>query len=306
MSKNRRCPTLAFESEPGFNHTMFPQMASPHGSNLTCSAPLSRNQVPKTSSARLGLAASRNAVKARQRRTRFITFSLRYCFRLTDIRQMHVAQGCREAACDEVRYRCVQLLVLGGIAGAGRETFVNRSAGACKPDHSHIVQWWRGHLFDDVERLSVEDPDFVQRMDLIVGFQHRAVSEETYAFDLSATAAEIRFCFGDDDVGVEPLRGHLGLNELLEWIATNDVDRSNDGILLDSRKCVSLVSDRLHLKASVQCRGCLLDDQVVEAPGPDREALAAVVQPGQPACCEGYFVAHRRDDADSLDRLQFR
>jgi hypothetical protein len=36
MSKNRRCPTLAFESEPGFNHAMFPQTASPHGSNLTC------------------------------------------------------------------------------------------------------------------------------------------------------------------------------------------------------------------------------------------------------------------------------
>src|SRR3981189_567200 len=26
MSNNRRCPTLAFESEPGFTHTMFPQV----------------------------------------------------------------------------------------------------------------------------------------------------------------------------------------------------------------------------------------------------------------------------------------
>src|ERR1700736_2963151 len=113
MSKKRRFPTLAFRPEPGFNHTMSPQTASPHGSNLTCSAPLSRNQVPKISSARLGPAVSRNAVKARQGRAIFIIFSRGYCCRLTDICEMHVAQGGRKAACDEVRYRGMQLLVLG-------------------------------------------------------------------------------------------------------------------------------------------------------------------------------------------------
>src|SRR3979490_1498355 len=168
MSKNRCCPTLAFESEPGFNHTTFPQMTSPHGSNLTCRAPLSRSQVPKTSSARLGFAVSSNAVKVRQIRTTFITFSLRYCFRLADICQMHVAQGRRQAARDEVGYRGMQLFVLGGIAGAERKTFLDHSAGAGDPARPDVVQWRGGHLFDDVEGFSVEHPDFVQRMDLAV------------------------------------------------------------------------------------------------------------------------------------------
>src|SRR5258708_31797712 len=42
--------------------------------------------------------------------------------RSTDICEMHVAQGGRKAACDQVRYRGMQLLVLGGIAGADRKS----------------------------------------------------------------------------------------------------------------------------------------------------------------------------------------
>src|SRR5258706_11691607 len=223
MSKNKRCPTLGLESEPDFNHTMVPQMASPHGSNLTRTLPLSRNQVPKTSSARPELVVSSNAAKARQKRITFITFSV-FCFRSTDICEMHIAQGCRKAAYDEVRDRSMQVFIPGGITGGWRVTVVDLATGAREPDLRRIVQRWGGPFFDNGKRLAVDNPDFVERMDLAVGFQHRAVGEETYAFDFSATAAEIRFCLGDDDVSVEPLRGHFSLNQLLERIATNDMD----------------------------------------------------------------------------------
>ena len=95
------------------------------------------------------------------------------------------------------------------------------------PTVAHVVQRRGGHLFDDFERLSVENPDFVERMDLVVRCQHCPVSDEAYPFNLSGTAAEIRFCLGDDNVGVEPLRGYFSLNQLLEWIATNEVDGRN-------------------------------------------------------------------------------
>src|ERR1700687_2814846 len=235
MSKNKGCPTLAFESEPGFNQTMFPQTASPHGSNLTCSAPLSRNQVPKISSARPGPAVSRNAVKARQRRAIFIIFSRGYCCRLTDVCQTHIAQGGRKAACDEVRYRGMQLLVLGGIAGAGREILVDRSARSCDPDRPHLVQRRGGHLFNDIERLAVDYSYFVEGVDMVGGCEQRAERDETYPFDPSGTATEIRFRLGNDDIGVESLRRHFSLNELLEWIATNEVDGRNRRVL-DRRK----------------------------------------------------------------------
>jgi hypothetical protein len=42
-------------SAPGLNHAMFPQMASPHVSILTCTAPLSRDHVPKTSFCETGI-----------------------------------------------------------------------------------------------------------------------------------------------------------------------------------------------------------------------------------------------------------
>src|SRR5580700_1586118 len=282
MSKNRRCPTLALVSAPGFNHAMFPQMASPHVSNLTCTAPLSRDHVPKTSSARQGLVVSRNAVRARRTRTIFITFALRCCFRLTGIRKMHVAQGCRKAAYDEVRDRFVQIFISHGFAAAWRVTVVDLPGGTRKPDLHRIVQRRRGPFFNDIEGLSVENPDFVERMDLVVRCQNCPVSDEAYPFDFSGTAAEIRFCLGDDDVGVKALRGHFSLNQLLEWIATDEVDGRNRRIL-DRRKGGSVVTDRLHLKTSVQCCGGLLDNQVIEAPGRDREALTGVaVQPGQP------------------------
>src|SRR3984957_9008930 len=185
---------------------MFPQMASPHVSNLTCTAPLSRDQVPKTWSARVGFVVSRNSVRARQRRTAFITFSLRYCFRLTSIREMHVAQGCRKAAYDEVRDRPVQVFISHGF-GAWRVTVVDLPGGSRKPDLYRIVQRRRAPFFNDIERLSVENSDFVERMDLVVRCQHCPVGDEAYPFALSGSAAEIRFCLGDDDVGVEPLRG---------------------------------------------------------------------------------------------------
>src|SRR5260370_36226269 len=137
MSKNKCCPTLAFESEPGFNHATFPQTASPHGSNLTCRAPLSRNQVPKISSAKLGLAVSRNAVKASQRRATFIIFSRGYCCRSTDICEMHVAQGGRKAASDQVRYRGMQLLVLGRARWVGLENVFPSLVMPCQSDPPH-------------------------------------------------------------------------------------------------------------------------------------------------------------------------
>src|SRR6266850_3396983 len=125
----------------------------------------------------------------------------------------------------------MQVLVLGGIAGAWRETLVDYSTGTCKPDLRRIIQRWGGHLFDDIERLSVVHPDFVEHMDLVVGREQGAVTDETDAFDLSGAAAEIRFCLGNDDIGVESLRRHFSLNELLERIATNEVDGRNRRIL---------------------------------------------------------------------------
>ena len=121
--------------------------------------------------------------------------------------------------------------------------------------------------------------------------------------DLSA-AVEIRFCLGDDDIGVEPLGGHLRPNELLERIATNKVDGSNRRVL-DRCKGRSLVIDRSHFKASAQRDGRLLNDQVIQAPRSDRQALSGVVQPGQARLYEAHLVTDRRDDADGLDRLQF-
>src|ERR1700722_13906623 len=162
MSKNRRCPTLVFVSAPGFNHAMFPQMASPHVSNLTCTAPLSRDQVPKTWSARPGLVVSRNAVRARQRRTAFITFSLRYWFRLTSIREMHVAQGYRKAAYDEVRDCSMQVFISHGF-GAWQVTVVDLPGRTRKLDLHRIVQCRRGPFFNNIEGLSVENPDLVER-----------------------------------------------------------------------------------------------------------------------------------------------
>src|SRR5258708_4559397 len=219
---------------------------------------------------------------------------------------MHVAQGCREAAYDEVGDRSVQIFISHRVAGAWRVTVVDLPGGTRKVDLYRIVQRRRAPLFNNIERPSVENSDFVERMDLVVRCQHCPVSDEAYPFNLSGTSAEIRFCLGDDDVGVEPLRGYFSLNQLLEWIATNQVDGRNRRIL-DRRKGGSVVTDRLHLKTSVQCRGCLLDNQVVEPPGPDREALTgAVVQAGRPRPCEVHLAADRRDDADGLDRLQFR
>src|ERR1700704_3966755 len=304
MSKNKRCPTLAFESEPDFNHTMFPQMASPHGSNLTRTLPLSRNQVPKTSSARPELVVSTDVAKARQKRITFITFSV-FCYRSTDICEMHIAQGCRKAAYDEVRDRSMQVFISHGFAGAWRVTVVDLPGGTRELDLYRIVQRRRDPFFNHIERLSVENSDFVECMDQVVRCQHCPVGDEAYPFNLSGTAAEIRFCLGDDDVDVEPLRGHFSLNQLLEWIATNEIDGCNRRSL-DRRKGGAVVTDRLHLKTSVQCQGCLLDNQIIEAPGPDREALTgAVVQAGQPRPCEAHLAADRRDDADGLDRLQF-
>src|SRR5260221_5730962 len=219
---------------------------------------------------------------------------------------MHVAQGCRKAARDEVRDRSMQVFISYGLAGAWRVTVVDLPGGTRKLDLHRIVQRLRAPFFNNIERLSVENPDFVERMDLVVSCQHCPVGDEAYPFNLSGTAAKIRFCLGDDDVGVEPLRGYFSLNQLLEWIATNEIDGRNRRIL-DRRKGGSVVTDRLDLKTSVQCRGCLLDNQVVEAPGPDREALTGVVvQAGQPRPCEAHLAADRRDDADGFDRLQFR
>src|SRR3981081_3730867 len=137
---------------------------------------------------------------------------------------MHIAQGRRKAAYDEVRDRLMQVLVSDGIAGGWRLAVVDLPAGAWEPDLRCIVQRRGGAFFDNGERLAVDNPDFVERMDLVVRFQHRTVSDQTNAFDLPATAAEIRFCFCDDDIGVEPLRRHFSLNEFLEGIATNEVD----------------------------------------------------------------------------------
>src|SRR5258707_6310993 len=174
---------------------------------------------------------SRNAVRARQRRTAFIMFSLRYCLRLANIRKMHVAQGCRKAAYDELRDRSMQVFISHGIAGTWRVIIVDLPGGTRKLDLYRIVQRRRGSFFNNIERLSIEDPDFVERMDLVVSCQYCPVGDEAYPFNLSGTAAEIRFRLGDDDVGVEPLRRHFGLNQLLEWIATNEVDGRNRRIL---------------------------------------------------------------------------
>ena len=119
---------------------------------------------------------------------------------------MHVAQGCRKAAYDEVRDRPVQVFISHGF-GAWRVTVVDLPGGSRKPDLYRIVQRRRAPFFNDIERLSVENSDFVERMDLVVRCQHCPVGDEAYPFDLSGSAAEIRFCLGDDDVGVEPLRG---------------------------------------------------------------------------------------------------
>jgi len=103
---------------------------------------------------------------------------------------MHIAQGRGQAACDKIRYQRVKLLVLGGITGRGK-IIIGHSTGAGDPDRPAIVQRGRGHLFDHIEGFSVEHPDLVERMDLIVGFERRAVGQKADAFKLSAAAAEI-------------------------------------------------------------------------------------------------------------------
>jgi hypothetical protein len=49
---------------------------------------------------------------------------------LTNGRKMHIVQGRREAACDEFGDRCVELLVLSGIAGVWRERLIDELTGA--------------------------------------------------------------------------------------------------------------------------------------------------------------------------------
>src|SRR5258707_2438599 len=137
--------------------------------------------------------------------------------------EVHVAQGCRKAACDEVRDRPMQVLVSGGIARPWRETLVDRPAGAREPDSLRAVRWRGGHLFDHVERLAVDHPDFVEGMDMVGGCEQGAVACKTDAFDLSATAAEIRLCLGEDDIAAEPLRGHFRRTEFLEWGGTDEL-----------------------------------------------------------------------------------
>src|SRR6266478_7808850 len=73
--------------------------------------------------------------------------------RSTNIREMHVAQGCRKAAYDEVRDRSMQVFIPGGIAGGWRVTVVDLATGAREPDLRRIVQRWGGPFFDNGKRL---------------------------------------------------------------------------------------------------------------------------------------------------------
>jgi hypothetical protein len=117
---------------------------------------------------------------------------------------MHVTQGCRKAAYDEVRDRSVQIFISHGFAGAWRVTVVDLPGGTRKLDLHRIVQRLRAPFFNYIEGRSVENSDFVERMDLVVSCQHCPVGDEAYPLNLSGPAAKIRFCLGDDDVGVEP------------------------------------------------------------------------------------------------------
>src|SRR5216683_1546263 len=64
----------------------------------------------------------------------------RWRCRLANIREMHIAQGRGETACDEIRYRGVELLVLRGIAGAWRECLIDQPTRARQPHRLRIVQ----------------------------------------------------------------------------------------------------------------------------------------------------------------------
>jgi hypothetical protein len=88
----------------------------------------------------------------------------------------------------------------------GEVAVVDLSGGTWKLDLYRIVQRWRAPFFNNIEGLSVENSDFVERMDLVVSCQHRPAGDEANPFNLSGTTPKIRFRLGDDNVGVEPLR----------------------------------------------------------------------------------------------------
>jgi hypothetical protein len=69
---------------------------------------------------------------------------------------MHVAQGCRKAAYDEVRDRSVQIFISHGFAAAWRVTVVDLPGGPRKLDLYRIVQRRRAPFFNNIEGLSVE------------------------------------------------------------------------------------------------------------------------------------------------------
>src|SRR6185437_8081457 len=102
---------------------------------------------------------------------------------------------------------------------------------------------------------------------------------------------------------VEPLRGYVGLDELLERIAANEID-GGDRRFPGGRESGARIGHRLHLEADAQRLRDLLHNQVVETPGADRSASRAVVETGEPGLCEGELIADRRNDADGLDRLK--
>jgi len=102
---------------------------------------------------------------------------------------VHIAQCRREAVYDEVRDGSMQLLISGEIADGWRECLVDQLARASEVHRSRILQGRGCSFLDNLERLAVEHPDFVERVYLVVGRKQRAVSDEAYAFDLSTAAA---------------------------------------------------------------------------------------------------------------------
>jgi hypothetical protein len=183
---------------------------------------------------------------------------------------MHVAQGCRKALDNKLCDRAMQVFISGGIAGGGRVAVIDPPAWAGEPYLFHFTERRSSPLFDNFECFSVDYPDFIKRMNLVVGREQRSVSDKAYTFNLSATAAEIRFRFGDDDISVDPLRRDLCLDELPEWIVSYSLAADR----LDTARCNADAASFCKLKHGAF--NARIDDQAALRQGRPESLMTSV------------------------------
>jgi hypothetical protein len=89
---------------------------------------------------------------------------------------MHIAERDRKAADDEVNHGSTQVLV------SPIEVRVDQEAWTRKPDARSIIRRRGGQFFDDVERLAVDHPDLVQRVEQVERFQDRHITPSIARF----------------------------------------------------------------------------------------------------------------------------